>query len=136
MVRYEYEFLPKGILTRLIVAMHWMIADDKLVWKTGVLLARDGSRAEVTEEYSQKRIRVRLSGPGAQGLFAIIDEHLERLHRSFPRLKYERYLPCPCFECRSKPQPYGFAVNHLLWFPGDICNQKTACLKCWRLRRQ
>jgi internalin A len=113
-VRYEYEFLPKGILTRFIVAMHRMITSEKLVWKTGVVLARDGSRAEITEEYSQKRIRVRLNGRAAQGLFAVIDEQLERLHASFSRLKYERYLPCPCNECRNKPEPYGFAVSKLL----------------------
>jgi GTPase SAR1 family protein len=66
-VRYEYEFLPKGIVTRFIVAMHRLIAGGRLVWKTGVVLERDGSRAEVIEEYSQRRIRVRVSGPDALG---------------------------------------------------------------------
>lgn len=113
-VRYEYGFLPKGIITRFIVAMHHLIAGENLVWKTGVVLERDGSRAEVIEEYSQRRIRVRVSEPAPQLLLAIIDEQLERLHASFPRLQYERYLPCPCIECKDRPEPYSFPLDKLI----------------------
>jgi hypothetical protein len=113
-VRYEYEFLPKGILTRLIVAMHRLIAGGKLVWKTGVVFERDGCRAEIIEEYSQRRIRVRVSGAQPLGLLAIVDEQMERLHASFPRLKYERFLPCPCGDCKGKADPYGFALETLI----------------------
>jgi GTPase SAR1 family protein len=113
-LRYEYTFLPKGIVTRLIVAMHRLIAGGKLVWKTGVVLERDGNRAEIVEEYLQGRIRVRVTGPDPRGLLSIIDEQLERLHASFPRLQYEKYLPCPCSECRDKAEPYGFALENLI----------------------
>lgn len=112
-VRYEYVFLPKGILTRFIVAMHRLIADEKLVWKTGLVLERDGTRAEIIEDYSQRRIRVRVSGPAPQGLLAIVDDQLEKLHSAFPRLQYDRYLPCPCAECQGKAEPYGFALEKL-----------------------
>ncbi len=113
-VRYEYVFLPKGIVARFIVAMHRLIARGNLVWKTGVVLERDGTRAEVVEEYAQRRIRVRVHGPDPRGLFAIVDEQLERLHASFPRLQYERYLPCPCSECERKTEPYGFPMESLI----------------------
>lgn len=112
-VRYEYDFLPKGIVTRFIVALHHLIAGDALVWKTGVVLERDGSRAEIIEEMSQRRIRVRVSGPATDGLLAIVDDQLERLHAIFPLLKVERYLPCPCSECVDKAEPYGFALQQL-----------------------
>jgi hypothetical protein len=113
-IRYEYVFLPKGILTRFIVAMHRLIAGGNLVWKTGTVLERDGCRAEIIEEYAKRRIRVRMSGPGSYGLLAIVDEQLERLHASFPRLQYERFLPCPCAECQAKAEPYGFALEKLV----------------------
>jgi internalin A len=113
-MRYEYAFLPKGIVTRLIVALHRLIAGGTLVWKTGVVLERDGNRAEVLEEYAQRRIRVRVSGPDPRGLLAIVDEQLDRLHASFPRLQYEKYLPCPCSECREKAEPYEFAFEKLV----------------------
>ena len=56
-------------------------------------------RAEVIEEYHQRRIRVRVSGPDHRSLLAIVDDSLGKIHRSFPRLHYDRYLPCPCSEC-------------------------------------
>ena len=43
-LRYTYEFMPKGIITRFIVVMHIMIADPKLVWKTGVILEKNNTR--------------------------------------------------------------------------------------------
>lgn len=113
-VRYEYSFLPKGIITRFVVGVHRLIAGENLVWKTGVVLERDGSKAEVIEEYSQRRIRVRASGPAQRELLAIVDNELDRLHASFPRLQYERYLPCPCTECQTKAEPYGFALDKLI----------------------
>lgn len=113
-VRYEYPFLPKGILTRFIVTMHRLIAEGNLVWKTGVVLERDNTRAEIIEEYSQRRIRVRVAGADPRGLLSIVYEHLERLHASFPRLQYERYLPCPCSECAEKTEPYSFALDKLI----------------------
>jgi hypothetical protein len=124
-VRYEYGFMPKGIITRFIVALHHLIADDKLVWKTGVILQRDGCRAEVIEEYFQRRIRVRLDGPNPLGLLAIIDDQLERLHASFPRLQYDRYLPCPCVECQQKAEPYGFPLANLIKMANK--NQPIQC---------
>jgi internalin A len=114
-IRYQYDFMPKGILSRFIVSMHHLIADGgKLVWKTGVVLEKNGVRAEVIEEYAQRRIRVRLSGTHPQGLFAIVDEHLERLHATFPRLKYERHFPCPCAECGTQAEPSDFALQNLI----------------------
>jgi internalin A len=113
-VRYEYVFMPKGILTRFIVATHHLIADaGRLVWRNGVVLERDGCRAEVIEEYALRRIRVRISGGSPRGLLAIIDDQLERLHALFPRLQYDRFLPCPCPECRDSAEPYGLALQHL-----------------------
>jgi hypothetical protein len=38
---------------------------------------------------------------------------LERIHSSFARLQYDRYLPCPCIECDAKAEPYGFALDKL-----------------------
>jgi hypothetical protein len=112
-VRYEYVFLPKGILTRFIVSTHHLIAAENLVWKTGVVLERDGSRAEVMEEYAQRRIRIRLNGPDQRSLLAIIDDSLEKIHRSFPRLQYDRHLPCPCTECQEKAEPRSFPLADL-----------------------
>lgn len=113
-LRYEYVFMPKGIITRLIVATHHLIADGKsVVWRTGVVLERDSARAEIVEEYAYRRIRVRVTGPNSAGLLAIVDDQLQQLHASFPRLQYDRFLPCPCSECSAKAEPYAFSLERL-----------------------
>jgi len=112
-VRYEYEFMPKGIITRFIVALNHLIADQGLVWKSGVILERQGARAEVIEDYPRRRIAVRVVGADARGLLAIVDDQLERIHRSFSRLRYDRLLPCNCPVCRTRTEPYMFPLGEL-----------------------
>ncbi|HEY9659148.1 MAG TPA: COR domain-containing protein, partial [Allocoleopsis sp.] len=63
-LRYEYEFMPKGILTRLIVETHQWIEAQSCVWKTGVVLRKEQARAEVIEHYRYHKgeIKIRVSG--------------------------------------------------------------------------
>ena len=112
-LRYAYEFMPKGILTRFIVALNHLIVDQQLVWKTGVVLAREGTRAVIVEDYADRKIVVRVAGADARGLLAIVDDQLERIHRSFPSLKYEKFLPCRCPVCTKSTEPYSFALKEL-----------------------
>ncbi len=127
-LRYEYDFMPKGLLTRLIVALHHRIADQSLVWKTGVILERDGTRAEVIEDYPRRKITARVSGPDTRGLLAIIDDQLERIHRSFPRLRYEKFLPCNCEACRNRTEPFTYSLTELKDFAetGDRIQCRTS----------
>ena len=61
-LRYRYDFMPKGIFTRLIVALNHLIADQSLVWRTGAVLERDGTRCKVIEDYPRREITVRAAG--------------------------------------------------------------------------
>jgi len=61
-LRYTYEFMPKGILTQFIVAMHSLIADQNRVWKSGVVLEEDRTRVEVVEYYGKREIKIRIAG--------------------------------------------------------------------------
>jgi internalin A len=63
-IRYVYEFMPKGIVTQLIVAMHQWIVDSACVWKSGVVLERDETFSEIIEDYhyGSREIKVRTSG--------------------------------------------------------------------------
>jgi internalin A len=110
-VRYEYDFMPKGLVTRLIVALHHRIADQNLVWRTGAIFQRDQTRAEVIEDYTRRRITVRIHGPEASGLFAIVDDQLDRIHATFPKLKFEKHVPCNCPKCVD--DPYLFPLSEL-----------------------
>jgi hypothetical protein len=114
--RYEYDFMPKGLITRLIVAMHHRIADRDMVWKSGAIFEREGARAEVLEEYQRRQIRVRANGQDARGLIAIVDNELERIHAAFPKLKLEKNVPCNCKACTVSPDPYLYKVSALKQF--------------------
>ena len=54
--------MPKGIVTRLIVAMHQLISKSWYVWKTGVLVEKDGGFAEIIEHADLRQIRIRCWG--------------------------------------------------------------------------
>jgi len=112
-LRYEYDFMPKGLITRLIVGLHHRIADQSLVWKSGVILERDSTRAEIIEDYLKRKISVRVTGTDTRGFLAIVDDQLERIHRSFPTLKCEKYLPCNCEVCKKRSDPFGFSLREL-----------------------
>jgi internalin A len=118
-VQYQYGFMPKGLITRFIVGSHHLIADQSLVWKSGVVIERDRVRGEVIEDYQGRKIVVRISGPDTRGLLAIVDDQLDRIHRSFPHLKYEKYLPCNCAVCRDSREPFLYPLTELQDFAKD-----------------
>jgi Leucine-rich repeat (LRR) protein len=124
-VRYKYEFMPKGIITRLIVEMHRLIcrpnidpfsgaASGDIVWHDGVLLADNYAKAEVIENYHQREIRIRVSGTPKNYLLNSIRHKLREIHDTYDkRLKYEELIPCNCSQCKGSQNPYSYAFDDL-----------------------
>lgn len=113
-LRYRYDFMPKGLVTRLIVALHRHIGND-LVWKTGVILQQDNTYAEVIEYYHNREIHVRVRGVDRKGLLSIIMYELEIIHRTYKKLVRDALIPCNCPEnCLNNPNPYFFKYNTLI----------------------
>ncbi|AFY57146.1 Leucine Rich Repeat (LRR)-containing protein [Rivularia sp. PCC 7116] len=112
-LRYKYDFMPKGILTRFIVETHPWIEQQKLVWKSGVILDKYQTRAEVIENYNQREIKVRVSGNRKKDLLTVVTHELEKIHRSFERLKYQTLVPCNCSECMGSENPYSYPLENL-----------------------
>ncbi len=111
-LRYEYDVMPKGIVRRLIVALHDLI-EGALVWRTGVVLTHNPSRAEVIEEYHRRRLRIRLMGDDPRVLLAMIERELTRIHRSYPDIKFVKMRPCNCEVCRASNEPAMFLISEL-----------------------
>jgi len=134
-VRYEYEFMPKGIITRLIVEMHRLIcrpnidpssgaASGDIVWREGVLLADNYAKAEVIENYHQRKISIRVSGTQKNyllnsiryKLWEIHDDYENRIRDKLPkihdtyekRLKYKELIPCNCSQCKGSQNPHSY----------------------------
>ena len=124
-VRYKYEFMPKGIITRLIVEMHRLIcrpntppssgaASGDIVWRDGVLLTDNYAKAEVIENYHQREIRIRVSGTPKNYLLNSIRHKLREIHDTYDkRLKYEELIPCNCSQCKGSQNPYSYDFEDL-----------------------
>ena len=112
-LRYKYDFMPKGIITRFIVETHPWIEQQNIVWKSGVVLNKDESRAEVIENYNQKEIKVRVSGNRKKELLAVVTHELDKIHGSFERLQYQTLVPCNCSECVESENPDTYTLENL-----------------------
>lgn len=113
-LRYEYPiFMPRGILSRAIVKLHKYIEDQLLVWRSGVVLYDRYARAEILELRNQKQIRVRVSGGNKRDLLMEIVRTLDDLHRGFPKLQYNRLVPCNCPPCCFRDKPHYFVFDAL-----------------------
>jgi len=104
-VRYTFDFMPKGIITRFTVRMHRYISNHKLVWKEGVILEKSGSKGEVIETYGKREIRISVIGPLKKDLLTIIVEEMDRILDSYkPRLIVHKLIPCNCQNCINQPR--------------------------------
>jgi internalin A len=118
-IRYQYEFMPKGILTSLIVVLHHWIMGNRLVWKTGVVFHKNDTQAEVLEHYGTRELRVSVVGKHKKELLAIVMHELEKIHASYKRLKFSQLIPCNCLLCSSDPSPHFFDFQVLRRFAED-----------------
>ncbi|NEP80618.1 MAG: GTPase [Okeania sp. SIO3B3] len=113
-LRYTYEFMPKGIITQFIVAMHEDIEEQKYVWKSGVILNKNQTRAEVIEYYGKREIKIRISGQQKRDLMTIVIHELDKIHGSYNnRLKYNKLIPCNCATCNNSQNPYFYNFREL-----------------------
>ncbi|MEA5463258.1 COR domain-containing protein, partial [Leptothoe sp. PORK10 BA2] len=118
-LRYRYDFMPKGILTRLIVELHEFIENQILVWKTGVVFTNGTAHAEVTENYPKSEIRIRVSGTDQKRWLSVVTHELEKIHRSYERLSYETLIPCNCISCKDNQTPHDYPYERLQNFLRD-----------------
>ncbi|BAY98896.1 Miro domain-containing protein [Tolypothrix tenuis PCC 7101] len=111
-LRYKYEFMPKGIITCLIATRHDLI-EQKLVWRNGVVLNKDETRAEVIEDYERKEIKIRVTGITKKVLLGIVNDELHQIHQSFKKLSPQILVPCNCKSCTESQTPHDYLFENL-----------------------
>jgi internalin A len=115
-LRYRYEFLPKGIVSRLIVRMHRFVKRPELSWVFGALFERGGS--EVLAEVPAKGGEIVLHARGYERkeLLSVIAADLDALNDSFHGLKdlVSKWVPCNCNRCSKLTEPEFFEQKRLL----------------------
>ena len=110
--RFQYPFMPEGIISRLIVKLHAFI-ENNFVWKKGVVLQRKGCRAEIVQTQSidegLKYIGIRVAGgtpDDRKSLLLLIRHEVENIHRTaFPGMICSEMVVCNCSECSKSDRP-------------------------------
>ena len=108
---FRYKFMPKGILTRLIVKMNSDIFNNKY-WRYGVILESDGTKAIIREKYFENKIAIELSGNNKREYLFYIRKVINEIHKDYNKIKVSEMIPCNCSHCKTvlSPQFYPFEL--------------------------
>ena len=116
-LRYAYEFLPKGMISRLMVRLHRFVLRPELACLTGVLFERNST--QVLVELSSKGDEIVLRARGGverKEFLSIIADDLDALNATFKggTEKIKVLIPCCCDSCTLKTEPEFFEKERLL----------------------
>jgi GTPase SAR1 family protein len=113
-LHYEYDFfMPKGIMSLFIVRMNHYICEHDWVWKRGVVLEREETRAEIIETYDSRSIKIRVAGKNKRDFMTIIAEEIDRINGQYEKMNVEKMIPCNCEKCKKDQAPYFFEYQKL-----------------------
>ncbi|WP_299456024.1 COR domain-containing protein [uncultured Microscilla sp.] len=101
---YHYEFMPKGIFSRFICRIHYLIKEE-LFWKNGVILKADQSQALISlnDVPAIKTIQIAIWGKQTSELLSTVRHHFDYLHQQLhlgKDLLHEK-IPCSCEVCTT-----------------------------------
>jgi internalin A len=131
LLQYRYDFMPKGILTRLIVRLHRTISlykGKQVVWKTGIkidgkMLDCPNSEAEITEAWNNKQLYIRAHGSFAKDLITRVSQEIDQLNNEYFRQvskdesaqksRWYKMVPCNCVICRGITQKHFYKYEDL-----------------------
>ncbi|HEY4788667.1 MAG TPA: COR domain-containing protein [Bacteroidales bacterium] len=110
---FEYEFMPKGIITQLIVMMNENIYNNKY-WKYGVILDyKQKCKAMVREiRFGKKNcIFIRLNGDLKKEFLIVLRSKIEEINRHYSNLRISEKIGCNCNECRKSDDSFAFNIE-------------------------
>ena len=135
--RFQYPFMPKGIVSRLIVRLNEDI-ENNTVWNEGVIFQKEGAIALVVEKATTREglkiIEIKLSGEPEKRktLLTLIREEVKKIQKSsFPNLPYDEMVPCNCEKCGISEEPEFYRYDLLT----DCINTGDYEIQCHRSRK-
>lgn len=124
-LHYTYDFMPKGIISRLVVRLHHLIDEKQLLWREGVILKFRGASAWVTRT-AKNRIEIFARGYRPAFLISLITSEIDDINNKFyfsKEGKPSKYIPCICKACSNKDIPNFYEYDKLI--ERDKLNKKT-----------
>ncbi|MEM9008097.1 MAG: COR domain-containing protein [Cyanobacteria bacterium P01_F01_bin.86] len=116
MLTYRYDFLPRGLVSRLIVRMHRFVKQPDLCWSSGALFEHGETQVLVETAARGNEIVLRSRGPEKKSLLSVIASDLDALNDGFQGLKDKvgKWVPCNCNTCTSLKKPIFFDQKELI----------------------
>ncbi|MEO0639692.1 MAG: COR domain-containing protein, partial [Bacteroidota bacterium] len=106
--RYQYGFMPKGLIARLIVRLGDYVHYEKgnpQIWRRGAIFEMGNALAKVEESRYQDVAGISISiigeGEEKQQLLNRIRQEIPRLHEKFKNLPAKELIPCNCPTCEA-----------------------------------
>lgn len=120
-LRYKYEFLPKGLISRLMVRQHRFVRQPDRGWVSGVFFEQDGSELIAEIPPSGGEIVLRARGGERKALLSVISSDLDALNATFHGLpeRVSKHVPCICSKCKSNMMPKYFDYKNLLYWQSN-----------------
>ena len=107
--RFQYKFMPEGIITRLIVRLNTIleggIEGKQLIWRKGAVFIESECRALVQEEENReglKIIDIAINGNVNERKYLLrrIRDEIQNIHHKwFKNIQSEQMIPCICSYC-------------------------------------
>jgi hypothetical protein len=99
--------MPRGILSRFISRLYYMICGDHF-WESGVELTLEKTFALAVSEPLKRKLSISVIGPDKTELLAVARNHLDAIHRSLNMsrdIHYKEMIPCCCARCLGTRMP-------------------------------
>ncbi len=118
--RFQYTFMPEGLMSRLIVRLHENIYDGK-VWLTGAVFTGNDCLAEVLQQETTKEglkyIGIKVTGKIAEkrrAFLQTIRSQVEYIHKNtFPYINYTEMVVCNCPVCEKSDNPNFYELDDI-----------------------
>jgi internalin A len=115
---YQYTFMPKGIMPRLIVRQHAYLEKNPVAWKRGAVFAKQNVRIEVVESMLYNRIVIKTNAANrvAKEFLRDLSRDIDQINEDFhfnERMTVEQIIPCNCDPCKTAEKPTQFKRSDL-----------------------
>jgi len=111
---YHYDFLPAGLITRVIVRMHAFVIEQNgkhLCWREGAYLEYREARAMIRANPYTKIAIIEVQGGRHREFLAIIRSHFDAIHNKIKKLSFEEKVPCICYSGCEHRFDYNFLLK-------------------------
>jgi internalin A len=113
---YRYTFMPKGLISRLMVRLHRYVLRPEMGWASGVLFERGETQLLAQISRSGDAIELRARGPEKSPLLTVVASDLDAINARFSGLetKLDILIPCICTRCAASTSPWLFEQKLLM----------------------